>query len=329
MKVLAALALLAATADFAAGQLVGINYNSATGHNQFLCINRTTGNVTVLHVFDFDSGLWFPASFATDLAAGRAYAVSSIGTLYTFDLTSGAVLQHVPLGSAPVISAVALGMGGKILGVRNSSTAGQIDLCSITPATGAVTILNTVNLNGGGWIGETFVSDRSLFGPGGNQGTSYLMTTNNSGGMPTLRKFNATTGASLGTIALPPSPQPIGIAVGPAGTVIVLQQGSGVRKVVKFDPVTGSTALLSSFPAAGGVNSFSFTSDLTAQIGSVNAGNNNDRVYSFNILFGGPATSAVLVGSLQAMDSGSGRPCPMPRDASRRHTRRSSGQRTR
>ena len=77
----------------AQAQVAGINYNSSCQHNQYLCINPTNGSVTVLNTFDYDSGFYYGNSFTTDVTQGRAYAISSAGTLYTFDLATGIIQQ--------------------------------------------------------------------------------------------------------------------------------------------------------------------------------------------------------------------------------------------
>ena len=80
------------------GQLFGITYNSIADENELYTINPETGQVTLLNSFSFDTGSWAPETFTTNPLMNRAYAVSSSGKLYEFNLKTGQILSTSDMG---------------------------------------------------------------------------------------------------------------------------------------------------------------------------------------------------------------------------------------
>ena len=72
------------------GSLAGIFHNTSTARNELRQIDPTTGASTLVASFSFDSAFWPTDTFGLDSAGNSAYAVSSNGTLYSLDLTTGA-----------------------------------------------------------------------------------------------------------------------------------------------------------------------------------------------------------------------------------------------
>lgn len=277
----------------AAAQLVGINYNNSSQHNQYLCFNPATGATIVLNCFDYDSGFWYPNSFTTDLSTSSAYAVSTAGTLYTFNLTSGNIQRFVPLG----ISVIRPGLKGTLVGIKNTSS-GLFEFHSIDPVTGSSTPLGSFTLSAG-YFASTFLTDLAT-GPAGSQGTAYLLS-----GDHKLYTFNVTTGALLGTPQL--SATVSGIGLGVNGNLIGIQSNSssGKWELHSIVPATGSSTMLSSFDLPSGLNTF--TSDPATNTVYVLSGN---TLYSFNLSNGSPIAASTLPMSVQATAISAGGPCP-------------------
>ena len=68
-------------------------YNDATGKNELYTTDIDTGRSTLLKSFTFDTGYYSAGTFTVNRATKRAYVMSSIGTLYEFDLTNGNILS--------------------------------------------------------------------------------------------------------------------------------------------------------------------------------------------------------------------------------------------
>ncbi|HEV2842434.1 MAG TPA: delta-60 repeat domain-containing protein [Chthoniobacterales bacterium] len=280
-------------------QLAGIDYNFGTQHNQFLCINPGTGAITVANCFDFDSGYWLADSFTTDVSSGKAYAVSSAGTLYTFSLTSGIIQQTNPLG----ISLIRLGLGGTLAGIRQLSSG--FEFHSIDPTTGGSTTLSSFTMPG--YYPATFVTDL-VNGPAGSQGTAYILATDYK-----LYTFNVTTGALLGTPQL--STTVTGIDVGTNGNLIGLLSVPAMSyqwELHSIDPVTGNNAMLSSFNTApNGIYVSTFKSNPstnTVHVASPN-GFGQAILYSFDLSNGSPITTSTLAMPPQTIAIGAPGPC--------------------
>jgi outer membrane protein assembly factor BamB len=293
MKSLFSAALFFSLIAAAAAQLVGINYNNSSQHNQYLCINPATGATTVLNCFDYDSGFWYPNSLTTDVSTSSAYAVSSAGTLYTFNLTTGNIQGAVPLG----ISVIRPGLNGTLIGIKNTSS-GLFEFHSIDPATGSSTALSSFTMSAG-YFANSFVTDLKT-GPAGGQGTAYLLS-----GDHKLYTFNVTTGALLGTPQL--SATVGGIGVGVNGNLIGIQRApmSAQWELHSIDPTAGSSTKLSSFDLPGGFSTLK--SDPSKNVVYVISGN---TLYSFNLSNGSPVASSTLAMPVQATAIGAGGPCP-------------------
>jgi len=75
-----------------AGELIGIDYNGSTMQNEVRILDPATGTTTLLNTFTFSSGGWIDTTFTVDSSGNIFYAESGDGTLYTFDLATGAIL---------------------------------------------------------------------------------------------------------------------------------------------------------------------------------------------------------------------------------------------
>jgi hypothetical protein len=167
-------------------QLVGIDYNQSTSHNEFRSINATAGTTAVLNSFDFSSGSWNPGTFLSDPSAGTAYAVSGDNNIYTFSISSGAILSARALDAS--VSALGIGLNGELVGLSTSGSPRQF--LSINPVNGATTVLNTSNLPS--------VTD---FDTNPAAGTAYALSDK------TLYTFDLSSGAVLTTVTLDASIQ--------------------------------------------------------------------------------------------------------------------------
>lgn len=141
------------------GKLIGLK-DVSNGTWEFRSVDPTTGTTTMLSTFSLPSG-YVSDSFVTDPStgpagtAGTAYLVSGDHKLYTFNVTTGALLGTPLLASG--IGTIALGSNGQLVAIANTSTAGQFDFRSIDPSTGNSAVLNTFSLPNG-YIGSSFVS---------------------------------------------------------------------------------------------------------------------------------------------------------------------------
>ena len=73
--------------------IAALAYNDATGKNELYTTDIDTGRSTLLKSFTFDTGYYSADTFTVNRATKRAYVMSSIGTLYEFDLTNGNILS--------------------------------------------------------------------------------------------------------------------------------------------------------------------------------------------------------------------------------------------
>jgi DNA-binding beta-propeller fold protein YncE len=297
MKRLPSVAFFFSAVAGAAAQIVGINYNNTSLHNQYLCINPTSGNVTVLSTFDFDSGYYFGNSFTTDVTLGRAYAVSSVGTLYTFDLATGVIQQSpVPLG----ISVIRRGLPGQLVGIKTLSSG--YGFCSIDPATGNSTLLTTFTL-AAGFVADNFVTDLAT-GVAGTLGTAYLL-----GSDQKLYTFNMTTGMLLGNPQL--SAGVALIDMGLSGNLIGIYYPSGGSWDLRsINPATGNETPLSSVALLSGINQSTFKSSPATNTVYVASGFPY-QLYTFNLSTGALLPSPNLSMSVQTIGIGTGL-CPQP-----------------
>jgi hypothetical protein len=75
------------------GSLVGILYNVTTSKNEFHSIDPISGTTSLLNSFNFDSFGWRGKLV---LEGDSVYAISSIGSLYRFDFTTGVIRSVTP-----------------------------------------------------------------------------------------------------------------------------------------------------------------------------------------------------------------------------------------
>ena len=290
-RILMCLAFLCAGTLTSFGELAAINYNYTTLHNQYLCVDSLTGSIVVLNTFDFDTGYW-TGVLISDPASNEAYALSSGKTLYTFDINSGAIKQHVSTG----LDLIAPAFNGELVGIKNLS-GGSFEFDSVDPVTGTTMMLSTFTLSSG-YYSDSFVTDL-VSGTAGSQGTAYFLESPN-----ILHRFNVTNGASLGMTTL--SGNIVGLAPGPNGTLATVQYNGGQWGVYSTDPVTGNSTLLNTFNPSSGVAAGLCKSDLAANRLYQVAGT---TLYTFNLSTGSLVSSSNLAMTLQSITPGLTGPC--------------------
>ena len=199
-------------------RIIAIGYNPTSLHNEFYAIDASSGALSVLNSFDFDSGAWAPPTFVVNPTGEAAFAVDSNNKLYKFSVATGAILSAVSLPrqvqALEVIPATPTGMAGVGYNVSTQHN----EFYSINSSSGALTVLNSFDFLSGAWSPFTFVMS-----PAGD--VAYAVDSAN-----TLYRYATVTG----TIA---SMQPLGKGV---QAMQVLNDGS---------TIIGSTGQIS--PAAG------------------------------------------------------------------------------
>ena len=191
MKYFLLFCTLVATVTVAHCQLLGIAYNSATARNEFRSIDPVTGVTTLLNSFTFSSGGFLSATFTCDPATGKAYTISG-GSLYSFSLSSGAVLSVAALNAS--MQVLGPGLAGNLVGIAYNSATARNEFRSIDPVTGVTTLLNSFTFSSGGFLSATFTCDPAT-------GKAYTI----SGG--SLYSFSLSSGAVLSVAALNASMQ--------------------------------------------------------------------------------------------------------------------------
>jgi outer membrane protein assembly factor BamB len=76
-----------------AGNLIGISYNPVSMENEVRVLNPSTGKTTLLNTANVSSGGYFAGTLVVAPALNRFYVQSGDATLYTFDLTTGQILN--------------------------------------------------------------------------------------------------------------------------------------------------------------------------------------------------------------------------------------------
>jgi outer membrane protein assembly factor BamB len=195
------------------GSLFGVTYNSVTGKNEIYSIDTTTGFTTLLNSFAFDSGSWNAELIRSN---DRVFAQSSSGTIYEFNVSTGAIVSTT--AGIPGMSLLA-NDAGSLVGISYNNTTSKNELYSIDRVSGATSLLNSFDLDSGYRV--RFYQDGSV----------YVAST-----AGTLYEFDFLTGVSRSvTYGLPqlhasdysyksqqPVPEPSTIAILLQGSVLIM-----------------------------------------------------------------------------------------------------------
>lgn len=277
MKFLLSAALLLSTTSISMANLIGLAYNSSTAQNEIRSVDPQSGSTTLLNSFTFSSGSSRAATFISDPLFGRAYVVSGDDKLYSFSLSSGALLAMPQIDTS--FTAIDRAGNGQLVGINFSGS--QAQFRSINPATGTTTLLNTFTFANGFSLG-TFVADPSV-------GTAYALSGNQ------LYEFSLTSGAILATPTLTASV--LGIGVGVNGGLIGLSQNGNPRNFLSIDPTTGTATVLATsnlpFLSLGGLKTDPSANEAYALTGST--------LYDYNLSTGAVLSTATLDTSLQGI----------------------------
>ncbi|MEM0898036.1 MAG: PEP-CTERM sorting domain-containing protein [Verrucomicrobiota bacterium] len=209
--------------------LMGNRFNSATGTQEFVHIDRVTGAITPVGPGVTGS----PAISATaeGLALGGFYSIraqpsgQSAG-LYSFDVASGAIVNMPAFPTN--IGGMRYGAGGSILGLRFN--AGTEELLSVDPVTGSISTIGLGIPNIGVFNGQ------ATYDPV-NDVYSFLGTLNDGMGLR-IFSLNASTGALIGSPLYSP-PSSVGFwNYDNSGRILGLRFDSGTERLVAIDPAT-------------------------------------------------------------------------------------------
>lgn len=231
----------------ALGYGIGINFNSTTSKNDIYKVNFNSATSSFLSDVAFSSGFWNPSSFSIDPAARLFYIITADNTLYTFDLTTGAVLQTSKVSL--FFQAAVLGKDGKLIGISSVGSGSAFYEINPTDGTTPLSPLNTVTLGGGGWVRETFLSDVAA-------GKFYILSADNTlytfdlatGSVSAAQKLNGDLKGPIQAVIAGKDGQLIGIGL------IVISPGVISRESAFYsiDPSTGTASLLNTVVLSGG-----------------------------------------------------------------------------
>ena len=299
MKPLLVISALLATTATSFSQLVGIDYNFCTMHNEFGCVDPfLTGTTVLLNSFDFSSGFWSPGTVGSDPSVGIDYALSSDYTLYTFNASSGSILTAASLDT--YMQAINSPSSGQFVGIDYNGSTLHNKLRSINPVTGTTTWLNSFDFSSGGWYPDTFRSDPSA-------GIVYAISADN-----TLYAFNASSGIIGSMVNLNTLTPIVTIDRASSGQLIGIGYNSMTSQweFRRIDPLTGATTLLNSFNFSPGVYTYTFRSDPSA--GKAYIISYDAKLYTFDVSSGLILTVTSLDSSIQAIAIGPGPCAPTP-----------------
>lgn len=265
--------------------LVGISYDPNLNQNQIRRVNPLTGSTVLLNSFSFSSGGWNAETFSIDQASGRIYAQSGDQTLYTFGAYSGQILNNVVADTS--LGAMDVGLSGNLVGISYNLTSMENEVRSANPATGTMTLLNSFNFSGGGYLPGTFATVPAL-------NRFYVLSGDN-----TIYTFDLTTGQVLHTS---PNASMESLAYWKAGELIgIAYDPQSMQNEVRIlDPNTGATTLLNSFTfSSGGWIDTTFTVDQADKAFYAESG--DGVLYTFNLTSGSILSTTQLDTTMQSL----------------------------
>jgi WD40 repeat protein len=177
--------------------LIGISYDPVSMENEIRAVDPSTGHTTLLNTFAFSSGGFFPGTLASVPSLNRFYVQSGDGTVYTFDLTTGQILNARLADTT--MQALSYWKAGELIGIDYNPGTMQNEVRILDPSTGTTTLLSSLAFSSGGWIDTTFAVDSlgNVFYAESGDGTLYT--------------FDLGTGAILGSQSLDTTMQTLGV----------------------------------------------------------------------------------------------------------------------
>lgn len=254
--------------------LLGLNYNISTSQNEIRRIDPSTGTSSVISSFSFDSGWWFPSTFAVDNQSNSAFAVSTNNTLYRIDLITGSYAKSTL--SQP-IQILGIGTDSSLISISKNNSTSKNELQRINPDTGVVSVISSFAFDSEGWYPSTFAVDRqnnSAFAISGNK---------------TLYRFDLITG-DYATSSLNQSIQILGIGTDSSLISISKNNSTSKNELQKIDPKTGTVSVISSF-AFDSEGWYPSTFAVDAQSHSAFAVSSSNTLYQFDLTTGNYTTS--------------------------------------
>jgi hypothetical protein len=272
--------------------LIGIGYNSSTNQNFLESYNPSTGQVTPLSAFSFDTGYYSSTSFVAN--GTDAFAVSSDGLLYDFNVATGAIKSTFSVGDVGALAS----SGSVLLSIGYNSSTSQNFLESINPSTHQISILSSFAFDTGYYSASTFVANGS---------DAFIVS---SDGL--LYDFDATTGTIKTTFSV-------------GGLDALTTNGNGLLGIgynsstkenflESIDPSTRQVSILSSFTfdtgffsadsfVANGTDAFVVSSDgllydFDATTGTLKSTTSVGNVEAFAIDNGGSGAPASFASSI-------------------------------
>jgi hypothetical protein len=275
--------LISASSSHAAQTGIGISYNAATAQNEIYSIDPITGTSTFLQSVVFDNSGW-TGHISVDLKSNRFYTLSAANRLYTFDLTSGALLVTVSL--SPRFQAVELRSDGSMIGISYNAETAQNETYSIDPTTGASALLQSVVFDNSGWTGQISVDQKST--------RFYTLSAANK-----LYTFDLTSGALLATISLSPRFQAVGLRGDGSLIGISYNAATAQNEIYSIDPVAGTSTFLQSVVFDNnGWTGYISVDQKSNRFYTLSAAN---KLYTFNLASGALLNTIALSPRFQAV----------------------------
>ena len=188
------------------GNLIGISYNPVSMENEVRSLNPLTGNTVLLNTVNFSGGGYSGGTLAVAPTLNRFYIQSGDDTVYTFDLTTGQILNtKVADTSMQVLTYLG---PGDLIGIDYNPQTMQNEVRIVNPATGATTLLNSLVFSSGGWYGDTFTIDAASNVFYAESGDGVLYTFDLTTGAILATKQLDTTMYVLGEVPNAPVPEP-------------------------------------------------------------------------------------------------------------------------
>ena len=253
--------------------LFGISYNSTTEKNEARMIDPVTGSSSLLKSFVFSSG-WNPESLVVDVSANRFYAASGDNKLYTFDLSTGAILATPELDTH--FQQIEIGKNGGLLGVSYNDTTEKNEARRIDPVAGSSSLLKSFVFSSGTWLPGSLVVDVSANRFYAASGDDKLYT------------FDLSTGEILATPKLD-THYFRSIKLGKSGDLvgIAINSTTGKAEARRIDPAVGSSSVLNSFNFI--IKGFFATLVVDVSANRFYAASGDDKLYTFDL-----STGAIL-----------------------------------
>jgi len=260
--------------------LIGITYDHFVNKNEVRTMDAVTGNTVLLNSFTPSSPTWAPNTLSVDLRTSHLYAESPDQILYTFELTTGRMLNRIFIGMT--MEAMRARQDDLLIGIDFDTVKNQYEVRTVHSTTGTTDLLNSFTFRSGGWAPGTF-----CLNVGANR--FYAQAVDR-----TLYTFDLTTGRILALIPTEVNIQVLaaradGLLIGIARNLVTLDY-----EIRSMNPVTGATVLLNTFNfSSNGWNLSTFTLDRP-----------NNRIFAQSAPDGTVYTFDAMTGSILATAKG-------------------------